>query len=120
MSPFDDLPNRWRSKAAELRRYGADEAAATLEQCADDLEEEWRVWQTEPLTLDEAAVESGYSRSSFERWIASGEIPNAGAEGSPRVRRRDLPRKLDGAGTDPQTDDGLPDVAEEVLAGAAV
>ena len=60
MTPAD-LLIAWKEKATELRRFGAEDQATTLEYCVDDLEETWRIWQTEPLTLDEAAEESGYS-----------------------------------------------------------
>lgn len=87
------LAQEWRAKAKEMRRYSADEAAATLESCADDLEETWRIWETEPLTLEEAADESGYSYSAIQKQVASGQIPNVGEKGCPRVQRKDLPRK---------------------------
>jgi len=88
-----DLASEWRAKAKDVRRYGAEEAASTLEACADDLEETWRVWQTEPLTLEEAEAETGYAYSTLQQKVASGEIPNIGDPRKPRVRRADLPRK---------------------------
>jgi len=114
MSPLD-LPRAWREKATELRRFGAEYQATTLECCADDLEETWRIWQEEPLTLEEAAGVSGYSYSSLEKRVRSGRIPNVGKLGAPRVRRQDLPRKTP---TRPfKLESGEPDLAGEILVG---
>ncbi len=113
MTPAD-LALAWREKATELRRFGAEDQAFTLEYCADDLEETWRIWQTEPLTLDEAAEESGYSYSSLEKRVRSGKIPNIGKPGAPRVQRQDLPRKAPRPGFKLET--GEPDLVEEILA----
>ena len=110
-----DLPKAWREKATELRRFGAEDQATTLEYCADDLEETWRVWQEEPLTLDEAAETSGYSYSSLEKRVRSGKIPNVGKPGAPRVQRQDLPRKTPTRRFELET--GEPDLAQEILAG---
>ena len=114
MSPLD-LPKAWREKATELRCFGAEDQAVTLEYCADDLDETWRIWQTEPLTLDEAAEESGYSYSSLEKRVRSGKIPNIGKLGAPRVQRQDLPRKAPTHRFELET--GEPDLVGEILAG---
>ena len=111
-----DLAADWRAEANELRRrFGAEEQALTLEACADDLDETWRIWQTEPLTLEEAAEESGYSYSSLEKRVRSGEIPNIGEPGAPRVQRQDLPRKTPTRRFELET--GEPDLVGEILAG---
>lgn len=110
-----DLAAEWRDRAKELRRYGAEEQATTMKACADDLEEAWRVWQTEPLKLEEAAEESGYSYSTLQQKVASGEIPNIGEPGRPRVRRQDLPRKAPRSNSN--LEEGEPDLAAEILAG---
>lgn len=47
----------------------------------------------EAMTLEEAAAESGYAYDTIQRQVASGELGNAGEKGSPRVLRRDLPRR---------------------------
>jgi hypothetical protein len=47
-----------------------------------------------PLSLAEAAHESGYSRDHLGREIRAGRIPNAGKRNAPRIERRHLPRKL--------------------------
>ena len=111
------LPAAWREKAEEFRRLRAEDQATTLEYCADDLEETWRVWQEEPLTLEEAAEESGYSYSSLQKRVASGEIPNIGEPGAPRVQRQDLPRKAPRPRF--KLESGEPDLVEEILVGGS-
>jgi len=107
-----DLTDQWRAHAAALRRYGAESEARALEACAADLEERLREWQTEPLTLEAASDESGYSYSSLQQKVAAGEIRNVGDRGRPRLRRCDLPRKAPKAF---RLESGEPDLAGEVL-----
>ena len=83
----------WREEAAQLKKRGLHEAASLMESLTDDLEAAARAWLDELLTLDKAAEISGYAYSSLERMVRRGELPNAGAKGSPRIRRRDLPRR---------------------------
>src|SRR5438128_326539 len=59
----------------------------------DDLVEIASGSQNELLNLREAARQSGYSADHLGRKLKSGEIPNAGRPGAPRIRLRDLPRK---------------------------
>ena len=109
-----DLPTAWREKAKELRTFGAEVQARTLEWCAADLEQTWRVWELEPLMLEEAAKETGYSYSALQQKVASGEIPNIGERGKPRVCRKDLPRKVPHEPFRLETEE--PDIAGEILA----
>ncbi len=89
-----DLATRWRERATELRAWAAAEGAASaLEGAATELEEAVRNDEDEPLALDQAACESGYSKRRLRELVASGEIPNAGRKGAPRIRRADLPHK---------------------------
>ncbi len=108
-----DLASEWRETAKNLLRFGANEQALTLQRCADDLEEWWRIWQTEPLTLEEAAEESGYSYSSLQKKVALGGIPNIGKAGAPRVQRQFLPRKAPKPRF--ELESGEPDLAGEIL-----
>jgi hypothetical protein len=98
MTPTD-LPAVWRSKAAELRDFGAFVQAALLERVAGELESALRDEADAALTLAEAAAESGYSDRRLRELIAEGAIPNAGARGRPRIRRVDLPRRARPANT---------------------
>jgi len=87
------LAERWRHDAARLTEYGATEHARLLLKCASELEATEREHGLETLTIESAATESGFSYSSLQKRLASGEIENVGTKGSPRVRRGDLPRK---------------------------
>ena len=89
-----ELPVRWRERAADLRRWGAADGAATAWECAAvELENALRRHGDALLTLTEAANESGYSVDHLGREIAHSKIPNAGRPHAPRVRRSDLPKK---------------------------
>lgn len=111
MNPVPELCGRWRDRAADLRRYGADPQARALEACADELERLIREHENEELTLDDAADVQGVTRRTIERKIERGEIENVGKPGKPRVRRGDVVT----AGPRLVNDRGEPDVAEELL-----
>lgn len=115
--PLLALVHGWRETATELRRYGAEVQAKTLESAAADLEERIREWELEALTMEQAVRESGYSRSTLERRLSSGEVENAGEKGRPRILRRDLPLRGGTNGPGLTTEEGLPDVAGEILLG---
>ena len=98
--PLADLVERWRDEAAVLRRCGHERTAALNERHAGQVEVVWREYQLEPLTVSEAAAESGYSESHlYHALVEGGALRNCGQPGAPRIRRRDLPRK---PGTRPQ------------------
>ncbi len=115
MPTLTDLASRWRAEAATLRRRGAPEQAEALESCTEELEAALREHDLEALTLNEASHESGFSYSSLQKRVASGELRNVGNKHCPRVRRGDLPRK---AGQLPRRpSDGEPDLAGTILTG---
>jgi hypothetical protein len=87
------LPQSWRERAAELRRYGADAQACTLEHAAAELEAVEREHEGKLLSIEEAAQESGYSEEHLRRLVREGAVPNAGRRGKPLIRLKDLPRK---------------------------
>lgn len=87
------LASGWREVAATLRPYGAESAATALERCADELEARVMEWADEPLTLSEAAQESGYSVQHLRRLVTEGLLTDVAESGQIRVRRGDLPRK---------------------------
>lgn len=89
----EELTTAWLTEAGILHRYGAEAQARVLESCAAALEDWYRTQLVTPLTLKEAARESGYSESTLQQKIAAGRLPNAGKRGAPRILRRDLPRK---------------------------
>ena len=114
-SPASSLAARWRTDADMLRKRGAVAQAVAVESCADDLEAALREHSLQALTLNEASQESGYSYSTLQKKVASGELPNVGNKNCPRVRRGDLPRK---AGQLPRgPSGGETDLAGKVLTG---
>ncbi len=92
-----DLADRWAIEAASLERWGDDRGAAILRQCATELNAAARAHDDEEFTITAASAASGYSCDHLRALVASGEVPNAGRKGSPRIRRRDLPRKAGAA-----------------------
>ena len=87
------LTASWRESAVQLRRYGAEAQAVTLESAADDVLEALAGVDDALLTLDEAARESGYSAEHLGRLVRKGRLPNAGRRGRPRIRAADLPKR---------------------------
>ena len=90
---LSELASRWADEAGSLARWGDDRGATILRRCATELDVAARQHDLEALTIPQAAEESGYSRDHLRALVASGEIPNAGKKGSPRIRRCDLPMK---------------------------
>jgi len=88
----ENLAARWRARAEDVRRFAPAAAEAFLE-VARDFEEWLRDQVLEPLSLHEAALESGYSVRHLRRMIRAGILPNVGTDDEPAVLRRDLPRK---------------------------
>ena len=89
------LSENWRKRADALRRY-APEVANALEDCAAELEESWRSWWEEELTVAQAASESGYSEDHLRELVREGKLAADSGNGKKsriRVRRGDLPRK---------------------------
>jgi hypothetical protein len=101
-----ELRDRWLSEASHVRPYNAG-AAVAFETAARELEDAMRAMDGEVLTLAEAARESGYSVDHLRHLIASHQISNAGRKGSPRIARKDLPKragKVGAMGYDPAAD----------------
>jgi hypothetical protein len=95
-APLAGLAERWRADAALFRRRGALEAAATLDDCASELEAAWRAWWAEELTIADASHESGYSADRLRELVRAGQLHGArpgGRRGEIRLRRCDLPRR---------------------------
>ena len=85
---------RWRLRQAEFARFGATvSGAAVVGEMLDELREELRSAGNAPLTLEQAAQRSGYSRDHIGRLLRSGRLENVGSRGRPRVRASDLPLK---------------------------
>jgi len=88
-----DLADRWSVEATYLERWGDERGASILRQCATELDAAARAQDDEALTIAASSAASGYSRDHLRVLVSSGEIPNAGRKGSPRIRRSDLPVK---------------------------
>ena len=86
-----DLPKLWRQRAADLRQYGAEGQAKTLERAADELDAALRREADDVLTPQQAAEASGYSAEHIRRIIRQQPHLNCGRSGKPAIRRRDLP-----------------------------
>jgi len=84
------LAESWREEAALFRRRGLTQAADLAESYAAELDTVLREYRLARLTLKEAATETGLKYDTIQGKVASGEIPNVGRRGSPRVRRCDL------------------------------
>jgi hypothetical protein len=108
------LAAQWREEAANYRRRGQENVAHMAESYASDLEAWWREWWHEELTYAEAERETGVPRSTLEKKVRGGQIPNVGENCKPRFRRCDLFPGL--AGTALSTVDEDSDFADKILA----
>ena len=86
---------RWLARRDELRRLHAlVDGAELCDALLDELDEIVSESADEPLSLQEASEESGYSADHLAREVRAGRIPNAGRRGSPRIRRGDLKSRV--------------------------
>ena len=91
-----ELPRLFRDTAATLRLDGgADQPAVAWERAAALVEEALKGHLNEALSMDEAALESGYTRSHLRRLNREGKMP---IEPDGTVLRRYLPKKPGSAG----------------------
>ena len=94
MDTVEALMARWADEARRLRdRYALESAARVCEAHVRELREVLSAQQDALLTVAEAAAECGYSRQHLRALLASGDLPNAGRRGRPRIRRADLPSR---------------------------
>lgn len=90
----DDFLRQWSSRRDDFARVSAMvDGAAIVDALLADLSALFGTEEDAPLTLSEASRESGYSADHLSRLVRLGAIPNAGRPRSPRIRRKDLPRK---------------------------
>lgn len=89
----DQLASLWREHAALLRKYGAEEQAAVLEQCAAEVEAERHKRDAAIISLDDAVQLTGFSRSHLRRLWRTGRVRQLGTKEIPEFHAVDLPRK---------------------------
>lgn len=108
------LADQFRQIAATLRESGASQAADVWDVAAARVETYERTRALERLSLAVASEESGYSLDHLGYLIKTGVVPNAGEKYSPRILRRDLPRKPGGrVRSSNQTAAGEPDLVSK-------
>ncbi|MDQ6771214.1 MAG: hypothetical protein M3Z54_14655 [Gemmatimonadota bacterium] len=91
----EELIARWSQRAEDFERFAAIvDGRKVIAEMLTELELLFREDDSEGLTLQEAALESGYSADHLGREVRAGHIPNTGRPHAPRIRRADLPRKL--------------------------
>jgi len=88
-----NLTKKWREHAKTFQLFDEQGTATAFSTCADELEAAVSGMGDEQFTLEEAEQASGYTTDSLGRLIREGRIPNAGKSGTPRISRRNLPRK---------------------------
>lgn len=115
ISGLESLADRWQEEADLLRRRGAVQQADTLESIAEELRTRLQEWVLEPLTVAEAASESGYSERRLRELLSKGTLPNAGRAGGPRIHRKDLPAKPGSGGPTLDVASGNASLAEKAL-----
>lgn len=90
---LEALAQGWREEAETLRSAGANSLAKLSDRHATEVEAADGARRFDPLTLEEASEIGGYSYEHLQRLVADGKLANAGVKGSPRIYRRDVPRK---------------------------
>lgn len=105
-----ELPLRWRQKADALRPY-IPAVAQAFEEAAAELEASLETEGKVPLTVRQAAKESGYTAVHLRRLIADGTVPS---EPDGTVLRCNLPRKP-GHGLVAPTTDIAPDYTRQAM-----
>ena len=81
---------KFRELAEEFREWCNPGGSDLLEKCAAYCEEWDRERGTDVLTLQQAARLGHGKYSTLQKKVASGDIPNVGRKGAPRVLRADV------------------------------
>ncbi len=81
---------KFRELAEEFREWCDPGRAELLEKCAAYCEAWDRERGTDVLTLQQAARLGYGGYSTLQKKVASGDIPNVGRKGAPRVLRADV------------------------------
>jgi len=115
VEPLRALAEGWEAEAKNFRHRGLEGEARMAESFAADLRARLAAWEAEPLTVAEASEESGYSESHLRTLLSEGRLANIGRQGSPRIRRADLPAKPQADGPTLEVQGGRPSLAERAL-----
>lgn len=95
MTP-EQLMNKWRARREDFARLcAAVSGVAVCDELLADMMAVTAATDDQCLSLQQAALYSGVSKRTIQRWIQDGTIKNMGRPGKPVVRRGDLPRKRD-------------------------
>lgn len=90
----EEFRTKWEIEADAMRRRGAwVDGAALCDEILRDYDRALTAYWDQPLNLQQAAAESGYSAGHIGLQVRAGTIPNSGEPNAPRIRRGDLPRK---------------------------
>ena len=108
MSSATTLSSRWRTRAKLFRDHADESVARAYEACATELDDAFQEQDERLLDLQEAAQLSGYSADHLGRLVREGKIQNVGRTGAPRIRIKDLPRKMSEVLPEADTFDHLP------------
>ena len=90
----EGLLEEWRHEIARLReRYGDESRARVLEVAAEELQAAIHRDRKQKLTLEEARLWSGYSKSHLRALQRDGTLSQAGRRGKPAFLQVELPIK---------------------------
>jgi hypothetical protein len=88
---------KWTARIEAYRSVRAQvDGVLVCEEMLSDFAAAQRHAHDRPLSIPEAVLLTGASRSSFERWIRSGALKNVGRRGSPRFRHGEAVRVAGG------------------------
>lgn len=89
-----EIRKKWTDRAADWRRLNVQVSGADFaNEVLADIQAAVDAALERPVTLLEASAIGGYSVDHLGLLLKQGKIPNAGASGRPRIRRRDVPLK---------------------------
>lgn len=99
----ETLVSYWRARHDEYARVDAVvNGAKLINEMLHHIQELFTSEHGFILSLEAAALRSGYSKEHLARLIRQGKIPNAGRRGTPRIRVEDLPRRRSNLGRQPE------------------
>jgi hypothetical protein len=91
VQPLLDHLEIMEAEVRTLRKYSATAQAEVLEAACRQFREAVAEWLDKPLTITEADKECPWwTAGTLAKKVRSGQLPQAGVPGAPRVRRRDV------------------------------